>query len=69
MPKGPQGQMSGPELLEARARIQHQIDVLGGPMKGSIHDTNRVQLLAELQSLLDSIEENIRGLETHAQGT
>ena len=59
-------QMNREELIEARERIQRQIDVLGGPMKGSIHDTNRVQLLAELQPLLDSVEENIRGLETHA---
>jgi hypothetical protein len=59
-------QMSREELLEAKERIQRQIDVLGGPMKGSIHDTNRVRLLAELQTLLDAIQESIRGLETPA---
>jgi hypothetical protein len=59
-------QMSREELLEAKVRIQLQIDVLGGPMKSSIHDTNRVRLLADLQTLLDAIQESIRGLETHA---
>ncbi len=61
MPEGPDGQkrpadaMSRAQLLEARERVQRQIDVLGGPMKGSIHDANRVEAMSELQAILREI--------------
>jgi hypothetical protein len=49
-------QMTRHELLKAREQVQRQMDVLGGPMRGSIHDTNRVKSMAELRAILEEID-------------
>jgi hypothetical protein len=55
MPKESPGSMSRQELAEAREQVQRQIDVLGGPMKGSIYDANRMEAMSELRAILQEI--------------
>ena len=52
----PDPEMSRQQLLEAREQVQQQIYVLGGPMRGSIHDPNRVEAMAKLRAILEVID-------------
>jgi hypothetical protein len=48
--------MTRQQLLEAREQVQRQMDVLGGPMRGSIHDTNRIAAMDRLRAVLQEID-------------
>ncbi|HEY2009693.1 MAG TPA: hypothetical protein VGH23_11930 [Rhizomicrobium sp.] len=47
------------ELLEARAQVRHQLEILKSPQRGSDYTSFSAEAAQKLQDILDGIEEEL----------